>query len=106
MKIKVFLSLLILFFVYSLFCLFRAPAISDSLILLSIGALAGICFYYARSEMDVKPQPEIPADIKEHLAQIERLKVQRDLAAVQMDLAKFQLHTPKGKENDPKKFVW
>jgi hypothetical protein len=107
MKIKMLLSLLVLFFTYSLFCLYRSPAISDSLILLSIGALAGFCFYFTRGEMDVKPQVEVPADIKELLSQIDRLRVQKELAVIQYDISKIQvMNVPKGPNNDPKKFVW
>lgn len=107
MKIKpnVFLSLLSLFFIYTLFCLYRQPTISDSLILLVIGTLVGF-FHYIKFITPATPTPkEVSQEILNMHKQIEKLQLDKEVAMLNYDI--YKLHasatTVKSREADAKK---
>ena len=107
MKIKkdVILSLLVLFFLYILFCLVRPPTIADSLVVLVIGSLVGFFRFIQFKTPPVVSEKEIPQDLQDKKNQIEKLMLDKDLAMLYYDIYKLHAsaHTVKAKEADAKK---
>lgn len=104
MKLKMMVSLLGLFFIYSIFCLFRPPMVSDSIIILSIGGLFAFIFYLLHTE-----KVEVPKVLTPEMEELEKMKLQKELLNIQYDIAKIHNanNSIKKQEQDAlKKFIF